>query len=863
MRGRRHLADLAQDIQDHIEQETRDNIARGMTPEEARYAALRKFGNIARIQEDTRAVWIWPPLEHFAQDVRYGLRTLRRNPAFALVAVITLALGIGLNTAVFSVVNTVLIEPLPYPAPERLVWIANWNDRFKMEAVAGPDFFDWQKQAQSFEKIAAYGYMDSNIEFGGEADRHRTVVTTPEFWAISGVQPALGRLFSEGERDELVLSYPLFERRFGKDPQVIGKVVNLDGHPVTIIGVLPKTFRFLPPIVGLPGIEPREVEAYAPSTLSAASQIRGRNMAIVNVVAKLKPAVRMDTARAEMKAIQDRIARENPRGFYDVVQLRVLPLHERLVANGRRALLVLFAAVAFVLLIACANMANLLLARATSRQKEIAIRAALGAGRRRLLAQFLAEGVLLALLGGAAGLGLARWAIALMIRLSPQAVPRLDEARIDVPVLLFTLGLSLATGILFGLGPAISFSKHKLHDVLKEGGRTSSAGSAGGRVRAVLMAAEMALAVVLLVGAGLMVKSFWRLNAHPSGFDPERTLVMKVSLSGPNYAPMPAQISYMNQVLERAQSVPGVEAAGIHNTPVRGLVGVEGQPPFPPGQAPQTSYHSVSAGYLRAIGMVVVKGRWVTDDEPNTVAVVNEAFARRVFGTSDPIGRRIRIPRQHPAPVATIVGVVGNLKYSKLDAEPEPETYIPYRQSPFVRSVDVIVRTVGDPARVAPAVRKVISAIDARQPVFDLKTLEQLLSESIAPRRFNMFLLGTFAATALLMAMVGIYGVIAYSVTQRTHEIGVRMALGAQRPQVVRMVMWQGLGIVLCGIGTGLIAALGLTRLMASLLYDVQPTDAPTFAVVACALAITALLAIWGPAVRAAQVDPMIALRYE
>jgi putative ABC transport system permease protein len=522
MKGRRHLDNLAQDIQDHIEQETRDNVARGMTPVEARNAALRKFGNVARIQEDTRAVWIWPPLEQFAQDVRYGLRTLRRNPAFALVAVITLALGIGMNTAVFSVVNTVLIEPLPYPAPERLVWIANWNDRFKMEAVAGPDFFDWQKQAQSFEKIAAYGYMDSNIESGAEADRHRTVNTTPEFWPISGAQPVLGRLFSEGERDQLVLSYSLFERRFGKDPQVIGKVVNLDGHPVTIIGVLPKAFRFLPPIVGLPGIEPREVEAYAPSTLSAASQIRGRNMAILNVVAKLKPTVGVDAARTEMKGIQDRIASQNPHGFYDLVQLRVLPLHERLVANGRRALLVLFAAVAFVLLIACANMANLLLARATSRQKEIVIRAALGAGRKRLLAQFLAEGVLLALLGGAAGLGLARWAIALMIRLSPQAVPRLAEVTIDVPVLLFTLGLSLATGILFGLGPAISFSKHKLHDVLKEGGRTSSAGSAGWRVRAVVMAAEMALAVVLLVGAGLMVKSFWRMNAHPSGFDPHR-----------------------------------------------------------------------------------------------------------------------------------------------------------------------------------------------------------------------------------------------------------------------------------------------------------------------------------------------------
>ncbi len=862
MRRRRHLADLARDIQDHIEQETRDNIARGMSPDEARHAALRKFGNATRVQEDTRAVWIWRPLEQFAQDVRYGLRTLRRNLVFASVAVITLALGIGMNTAVFSVVNAVLIKPLPYPNPERLVWIANVNERFKFEAVAGPDFLNWREQAQSFEKVACYGYMDSTLRLNGAAERFRIITASPEFWAISGTKPAFGRLFTAGERDEIVLSDSLFERRFGRDPTIVGRVVSVDDRPVTVIGVLPRTFRFGSPVL-FPGLQPKEVDAYMPSTVSPATQVRGRSMSIVYVVAKLKPNVRIDAARAEMKAIQARIAVQNQR-MYDMLQLQVLPLQEKLVGNGRRALLVLLAAVALVLLIACANMANLLLARASARQKEIAIRAAVGAGRGRLLGQFLTEGLLLAFFGGTVGLALARWAIALMIRLSPQAVQRLTETQIDVRVLAFTLGLSLATWILFGLSPAMSFSKNRLEDVLKEGGRTSSTASAGGRVRALLVVAEMALAMVLLVGAGLMVKSFWRMNAHPPGFDPERVLVMKISLSGSNYAAVPPQIEYMNRVLERAGSVPGVEAAGIYNTPARVLAAVEGQAPPPIEQATQATFHSVSAGCLRAIGMVVAEGRWVSDDEHSPVVVVNEAFTHRVFGSDDPIGRRIEIPGEQPGPaMAAIVGVVRDLKYSKLDTEPEPEIFAPYKQSRFLREMDVVIRTVADPIAVAPSVRKLVSAIDSSQPVYDVRILEQALAESIMPRRFHLFLLGTFAVTALLMSLVGIYGVIAYSVAQRTHEIGVRMALGAQRVEVMRMVIWQGLWMVLSGIAVGLLGALGLTRLMASLLYDVQPTDAPTFAVVTGALMFTALLAIWTPAFRASLVDPIVALRYE
>ncbi len=812
--------------------------------------------------ENKRAVGIGPLLEQFWQDIRYGARSLLRNAVFAAVSITTLALGIGMNTAVFSIVNATLIKPLPYPASQRLVWIANKDERFHFEGVMGADFVDWRQQAQSFEEMAAYSYSDATLGFAGYADQHRIVAASPELWSIVSTEPALGRLWGKGARDELVLSYSLFARRFRSDPEILGKVVTLDGRPVTVIGVLPQAFHFVLPLMSTPGLEGKEIEGFAPSELSSANQIRGRMMSVVSVVAKLKPNVTLDSARAEMEAIQARIARENPGGMYAMWKLSVEPLREKLVGSARRPLTILWVAVGFVLLIACTNIINLLLARASARDREITIRRAVGATRNRLLRQFLAEGILLALLGGAAGLALAHWAIALMIRLSPQAVPRLAEARIDTGVLIFTLAVSVVTGVLFGLSPVISFRSPSREDVFREGQRISS-GPSSTRLRAVLVAAEIALAMVLLVGAGLMVRSFWRMNAYPAGFNPEQTLVLPLSLTGPGYDPAPNQVRYLDQVLARASSAPGVEAVGIENAPVRGLVDVEGQAPAPPGQAAQTTHHSVSAGYLRAIGVVVTRGRWIADAEPANVIAVNEAFARRAFGDANPIGRRIRIPGQQGPVPATIVGVTANLKYSKLDAEPEPETYIPYRQSAFLRSMNLVVRTAGSPAAVAPGLRSLVAGIDSTQAVANAKVLEDLLSESIRPRRFNMFLLGTFAVTALVMALVGIYGVIAYSIMQRTRELGVRMALGAGRSELVRMVMRQGFQIAATGVGIGLVAAMGLTRWIASLLYDVKPIDPPTYIVVGIALLAAALLATSGPAIRAALLDPMTALRYE
>jgi putative ABC transport system permease protein len=856
------LNGLEDELRDHIERETNDNIERGMTHAAARAAALRKFGNVARVAEETRSVWTPLWLQQFFQDVRHGIRTLLRSPGFTVVVLLTLALGVGMNTAVFSVVNAVLVRPLPYPDAERLVWIADYNQMFKSELVAGPDYFDWKAQAKSFDEMVGYGYMDASLAAGDDAEQNRIAQVSDGFWRITGARPAIGHLFGAQERDALVLSDQLFERRFHRDAAVIGRAVTLDGQPRTIVGVLPKDFRFLLPRT-MGWLDDAGMDAYVLNPVTPESQVRGRNMAVLNVVAKLKPGVAIGTARAELEGIQARIARENPRGFYDLMQLRVTPVSEKLVGGARRALLVLLSAVGFVLLIACANIANLLLARASTRQREIAIRAAVGAGRARVVRQFLGEGLLLGALGGLAGLLLARAAIVVIVRLAGGAVPRLAEANIDGRVFAFDLAVSLLAGVAFGVSPAFASWGSKLHDVLKEGGRSYSASPAGLRVRKLLVAVELVLAIVLLTGAGLMVKSFWRMNAHAPGFNPERVLTMKVSLSGQHYSTQTAQQAYVDELLRRVSSAPGVEAAGITNTPVRGVIQPVGAPPLPPLQAPQAAFNTVSAGYAAAVGMRLLEGRWLTDNEPTEVVTINESLARAIFGNVDPIGKSIRLPRRQPAPNGVIVGIVADLKTSKLDAPPGPEMYMPYKQSPFIRAMTVTVRTSRDPAAVASGIRALIANVDRTQPVYEIKTLEQALADSIAPRRFNLFLLGTFAATALGLALIGIYGVIAYSVTQRTHEIGVRVALGASRWEVIRMVVGQGMGLAAAGIVCGAGAAVGLMRLMTSLLYDVTPTDPATFAAVAALLAATALMACFGPALRAARVDPALALRHE
>jgi putative ABC transport system permease protein len=864
------LNDLGQDIRDHIEFETRDNIERGMAPEEARRAALRKFGNITRIQEDTRAVWhaLW--LDQLRQDLQYALRTLRRQPGFTVVVVVTLALGIGMNTAVFSVLNAVLFRPLPYPSADRLIWLANYNQRTKHDNwVARTDYLIWKQRAASFERMTAYGNQDLALVAGGESSQERITSITGDFWNMTGVQPALGRLFDPGEPNAMAVSWGLFERRFGGDRGVVGKTVLVDGWPFTITAVLPKDFRFLFPQQSSTEVETRDIDAYIPipdavmamlpaggSQWEEATKRLGPAPFWIVAVGRLRANVPVPTARAEMQAIYTRVGRQYPDVLRESRVLHFEALQDKLAGNARRPLLILLVAVGFVLLIACANIANLLLARASTRQREIAIRTAVGAGRNRVMRQFLAESALLASLGCAAGLILGYGAVSVMLRSAHQTLPRLGETAIDGRVLAFTAGISLLSGLMFGLAPAISAWRAEIVDVLKAETGTSSAAAGRVRLRGLLAASELALAIVLLAGAGLTLKSFWRMNAKPAGFTPENILVMRITLSGPRYSTWPPKQAYMERLLQSLPSLPGVQAAGVDAGTMNTSVQVDGTKPLSPGEGLFVSIRGVSPGYFLTMGVPLVKGAWPARGSLFGV-VVNETLARQMAGEA--VGRRLGGSILND----TITGVVADFKAQQLDAEPLPEIYIPYERLPLSRSMRVVVRTAINADAMASHVRSLISGIDRTQPVFEFQTLAQALSDSIAARRFNLFLLGVFASTALLLALGGTYGVIAYSVSLRTREIGIRLALGAGRGQILGMVLRQGMTLALAGIVAGIAIGLALTRMMASLLYDVKPNDPSIFAVAAVVLATTAVLATIGPALKAAHVDPLVALRYE
>jgi putative ABC transport system permease protein len=865
------LDNLGDDIRDHIERETRDNMDRGMSPGEARAAALRRFGNVTRAMENTRIVWrpVW--VEQLVQDVRQGIRMLRRNPGFAAVVVLTLALGIGINTAVFGLVNAILVRPLPYPNPDRLVWLGNYNRFFRAEMVSSPDYLDWKDQSASFQAMVAYGYRGHTVTTAEGAEQHRIADVTADFWALSGARPALGRFFGPEDRDGIVLSDELFERQFHRDPHVVGGSVTMDGRSVTVLGVLPKGFRFLFPMgLFLQTDSGRDIEGYIPNSVAWQHPSRDGNFSTVRVVAKLKPGVSIGRAWSELAGIQARIAKGNPN--FDAQSLQVTPLQEKLAAGARPALLVLLAAVSFVLLIACANIANLLLARGAARQKEIAIRTAIGAGRARVIRQFLGENLALALLGGTLGLLLARVAMPVIVRLASPSLPRLDETTIDGRVLLFALAATLVTGFIFGITPALLLRRSKPYEVLKQGGRTSAAGSAGLPLQSLLVTAELALALVLLTGAGLMLKSFWRMNARPPGFVPERILALQVPLSGPQYRAVAEQRRFAEEILERVRRVPGVQAAGVL---AQAMLRGSGTAPHDPNvtslssaqvmHLPHVTFCTVSSGFARVLGLRVVRGRWLMEHEAAPAVVVNESLAHEFFGAGNAVGKQLGLGPNvdDPSTAASIVGVVSDLQYSRRDAAAEPEMYIPYQLSSSLLGMTIMVRTTAGAGALEPPIRNLIASIDRTQPVYEVKTLEQALADSIAPRRFNLYLLGAFAASALLLALIGIYGVIAYAVAQRTHEIGVRLALGAQRSQVVRLVVREGMRLAALGITVGLAAAFGLTRLMTSLLYDVTPTDPSTYAMVAGALAATALAACWKPALQAAWVDPATALREE
>ncbi|HLN97219.1 MAG TPA: ABC transporter permease [Pyrinomonadaceae bacterium] len=802
------------------------------------------------------------------QDLRYAIRTLLNKPGFTLIAVITLALGIGGSTAIFTVVDAALLRGLPYKAPDRLyhLWESTPQKEFAQREFSYPDYQDYQKN-QVLEGLAAYTGGGGILSGRGEPERIFAPSATANFFSVLGIDPVIGRTFQPGEDNPgaprvTVLTYAMWQRRFGGDPGIVGQSLTLNGDIYTIIGVLPASFQF--------ALRPADLwRPYQPTE----AQLTRRFMHGTNLIGRLKPGVGVQQAQSELSVIAKRIEDENKQSHAGT-GLRLIPLQEQVIGQVRPILLVLLAAVGFVLLIACANVASLLLTRSLSRQKEVAIRAALGASRWRVIRQLLTESVLLSLAGGATGLLLAYWGIGALVAALPEnqlnALPFLRSLHIDAGILAFSFFLSLLTGIVFGLAPALQSSRLDLNEVLKEGGRTTAGGS-GHRLRGALVMTEIALAVVLLVGAGLMMRSLLRLLQSNVGFNPERLLTMTVVLPAAKYTEVNRQIEFFDQLKQRVQSLPGVKGAGSVNIlPLQAgnttRFNIEGDPVPPPGQETEANIRVVDETYFQTLGVPLIAGR-MFDERDNAdspvVVMIGKNVADRLFAGRDPVGRRL-VYAGVQAPPMQIVGVVGDVKIGGLDDALRPVLYYPFRQN-AAPATSLVVRTTGDPNALAATIRSETRNLEPEVALFNVRAMEQLISDSPAAfmRRFPALLISIFAGIALLLASVGIYGVVSYSVSQQTHYIGVRMALGAQAADILKLVLRQGLTLVLAGMALGIIGALGLTRLLRSLLFEVQTTDTATFAFVISTLFLVALFACYIPARRATKVDPLVALRYE
>ncbi len=800
------------------------------------------------------------------QDLRYGARMLLKKPGFTLVAVITLALGIGANTAIFSVVNAVLLRPLPFKEPDRLVMIREMKlPQFPEFSVSPGNFLDWKRQNTVFERLVSLRGASFNLIGAGDPEQVMGLRVTDGFFAMLGAQPQIGRVFlpeedQPGRANVALLSHGLWQRRFGGDPKILNQTITLNGQSYTVIGVMPATFRF--------GGNP---DLWTPSAFTA-QEAQSHGSHYISVVGQLRPGATVDQARAEMIAIAGRLAAQYP-GTNTGWSVKLMPLLEFIVRDIKPALLVLLVAVAFVLLIACANVANLLLARANERQKEIAVRAALGAGRARIVRQLLTESVLLSAAGGAAGLLLAKLGEYLLLKLAPEDLPRMSDVSLDGRALAFTAAITLLTGLVFGLVPSLQSSRPNLNETLKDAGRGSTEGGRRQLVRSALVTLEVASALALLVGAGLLIKSFWRLQKVAPGFNPDNALTLSVTLPRSKYPEENQRVAFFRQLLEKVSALPGVQAAGAsHSMPLGGdyvlAFKIQGRPPLPPGAGQSTNFYSVSADYFKTMGIPLLRGRLLTErdakDSPH-VAVINETMAKNLFPDENPVGKRITFDTGDDNPNPDwyeIVGVVGDVKQYGLDQATPLQTYEPYTQQTF-SYMTLVARTTGAPANLTAAIRNAVLQIDKEQPIADVRTLDRILSTSIAQQRFSMLLLGVFAAVAMLLAAVGIYGVLSYSVTQRIHEIGIRMALGAGRHDVLRLLIGHGMLLTLIGVAAGLAAAFALTRLMSTLLFDVSATDPITFGLIALLLVTVALLACWIPARRATKVDPLVALRRE
>ena len=793
------------------------------------------------------------------QDIRYALRMLVKSPTFTLAAVLTLALGIGANTAIFTVVNGVLLRPLPYPEPEQLVTLRH------QQSV--PELDDIQAQSQSFEAIGGVGVQAADYVGGGEPVQVEVGLVNGDFFPVLGARTVLGRTIERADDRfdaprVLVLSHGLWQRQFGGDRAILGRDITIAGQSYTVVGVTAPDFR--PPRATL--------EAYAPIHVFYPIAAKSRGAHLLRAYARLRPGVTRQQAESELRVIDARMAETYPeenKGRQSVL----LSLHERMIGSVRPALLVLFGAVGLLLLVACANFANLLLARTAARTQELTIRAALGAGRSRLITQVLVESVLLALIGGAAGLLLGGWGVDALLALKPDDLPRTDDIQLNAGVLGFTFLLALITGLLFGLIPALQATRIDVHGALNSSGNRTTGGRSW--VRSVLVVAELALALVLLVGAGLLGKAFWRLTSVSPGFDPAKLVAMRVELPEARYGEIPRQTQFRDHVLDELNTLPRTEAAMISEMPLGGNsinhnFIIDGRDPLPAGEEPELYNRSVAGDYFRVMGIPLLEGRALTRDdraEAPAVGVINESMARQYFPNESPVGARIRWARDEEVSWITIVGVVGNVRHFGLAAAEEPAIYTPYAQSAqaWKRWSEFVVRTegAGDLVATTAQLKRAIWKVDPLLPVTKVRSMSEVMAVSLSERRFNATLIGIFAGVALTLAAVGLYGVIAYLVQQRTREIGVRMALGAQRHHVLTLVMRHGVGLSVVGLLVGVCGALAASRVLASLLHGVAPTDPPTFLAVTLLLFGIATLASYLPARRAAQLNPNVALRHD
>ena len=811
-------------------------------------------------------------METLWQDIKYGIRMLARSPGFTAVAVLTLALGIGANTAIFSVVEAVLLRPQPFEQPERLamVWEANPSRNRAINVINPGNFLDWREQNTVFEQMAAFLDTTANLTNVEDPEELRVTLAGTDFFSVLGVQPLLGRTFTpddarDGQGEVVVISHGFWLRRMGANPAVVGKQIHLSGLPKTIIGVMPPSFKLH---VRAGSFVNAPTELWVPFEFGEGARVR-RGRAWMSI-ARLKPGVTMELAHAEMLTIGARLAQQHP-DFNSDWTVNVVTLEKQMTGEIRPALLVLSGAVAFVLLIACANVANLLLARATTRARELAVRMALGAGTGRVVRQLLTESLLLAITGGLLGLLLAQWGVDALAGLAPRGLLPSEGLQLHARVLAFTLGASLLTGILFGLLPAWMMSRVNLIASLKEGGRGSSAGAPHTRARSIFVVAEMSLAVVLLVGAGLLVQSFARLVAVDPGFQTENLVTLRVALPGAMYREDARRVQFFRELAARIERIPGVRAVGMNSfAPFTGLAAatsyfVVGRPMPEAGKFPVVDVRVTDAAYFRAMGIPLLRGRLFTEDEMTNarhVVIVNETLAREQFPGEDPLGRELVISMMDDPPPSRIIGVVGDVKHHGLNLPVRGMSYWPHPELAY-SGMHFVVRANGNPLQQVESIRRELKSLDANLPLASVRLMEEWIAESVSRARFATLLLAVFAGVALVLAAVGISGVLAYSVAQRTHEIGVRVALGAASGHIARLVLAQGMKMALIGVLIGLAGAAALTRFLETMLFNVSTTDPATFAGVLALLAGVALAACWIPARRATKVDPMVALRYE